>query len=127
MDLESVAGGVNRGDFDKMISGLGKRVFLLHNVHESGPVQMATRWTMNYLAGPLTRVQIPSLNKLVGAVARVQPLTSAQQSNPATNVIRLRPSQQPQSAQSTLFGSKPDQTSCSAQVTREYFYPTTSP
>lgn len=64
--LESVTGGVNRSDFDKMISGLGKRVFLLHNVHESGPVLMTTRWAMNYLAGPLTRVQIPLLNKMVG-------------------------------------------------------------
>lgn len=71
--LESVAGGVDRGQFDRIISGLGKRVFLLHNVHSSGPVQMTTRWAMNYLAGPLTRVQIPLLNKLAGA----KPLPSA--------------------------------------------------
>lgn len=65
--LESVTGGVNRSDYDKTISGLGKRVFLLHNVHASGPVLMNTRWTMNYLAGPLTRVQIPKLNAMSGA------------------------------------------------------------
>ncbi len=65
--LESLTGGVDRGQFDRIISGLGKRVFLLHNVHSSGPVQMTTRWAMNYLAGPLTRVQIPRLNQLAGA------------------------------------------------------------
>ncbi len=65
--LESVTGGVNRGEFDKLISSLGKRVFLLHNVHNSAPIVMTTRWAMNYLAGPLTRVQIPLLNKLAGA------------------------------------------------------------
>ncbi len=65
--LESVAGGVNRSDYDKLISSLGKRVFLLHNVHNSAPITMTTRWAMNYLAGPLTRVQIPLLNKLAGA------------------------------------------------------------
>jgi hypothetical protein len=29
--------------------GLGKRVFLLHNVHESAPVVFQTRWAMSYL------------------------------------------------------------------------------
>ena len=39
--LKSAAGGVDVGNYDRIISGLGKRVFLLHNVHESkrGPVQ----------------------------------------------------------------------------------------
>ncbi|MBN2084483.1 MAG: ATP-binding protein [Anaerolineales bacterium] len=60
--------GVNRAEYDKIISRLGKRVFLLHNTHAKGPVIFQTRWAMNYLAGPLTRAQIPALNKLVGAV-----------------------------------------------------------
>ncbi len=66
--LEGVAGGMDRAQFDKIISSLGKRVFLLHNVHAPAPQSMQTRWTMNYLAGPLTRVQIPALNRLVGAM-----------------------------------------------------------
>jgi hypothetical protein len=49
-----------------MISSLDKRVFLLHNVHERAPALFHTRWAMNYLAGPLTRIQIPALNKLAG-------------------------------------------------------------
>jgi len=69
--LESASGASNRGTLDKLISGLGKRVFVLHNVHEKAPVVFQTRWAMNYLAGPMTRAQIPLLNQLVGADASV--------------------------------------------------------
>ena len=62
----AVPGSFNRSDYDRLISSLGKRVFLLHNVHEKGPVVMTTRWAMNYLAGPLTRTQVPELNRLAG-------------------------------------------------------------
>ena len=70
--LESAVGGVSRGIFDKLISTLGKRVFVLHNVHAKQPELFQTRWTMNFLAGPLTRTQIPALNKLVNADAALQ-------------------------------------------------------
>ncbi len=66
----AVAGGLNRSTYDRMISGLGKRVFLLHNVHNKEPLLMQTRWAMNYLAGPLARTQIPALNALAGAGKR---------------------------------------------------------
>ena len=60
--LESAAaGGINRAEADRLLSGLDKRVFLLHNVHESGPVLFQTRWTMSYLRGPLSREQIRAL------------------------------------------------------------------
>ncbi len=65
--LEGAAPGINRGDFDRMISKIDKRVFLLHNVHEDEPQVFHTRWAMNYLPGPLTRTQIPQLNALVNA------------------------------------------------------------
>jgi hypothetical protein len=57
-------GSLDRGEYDRLISTLGKRVFLLHNVHDRAPSLFETRWVMNYLAGPLTRAQIPALNKL---------------------------------------------------------------
>ena len=61
--LESVAGG-SIGEIDKIISTLGSRVFLLHNVHEKGgPDVFMTRWAMSYLRGPLTRSQISELMK----------------------------------------------------------------
>jgi hypothetical protein len=53
-----------------MISLLGKRVFLLHNVHESGSKIFHTRWAMNYLPGPMTRAQIPAVNALARAMER---------------------------------------------------------
>ena len=66
--LESaMAGGMDRSQVDRLISTLGKRVFLLQNVHAKQPQLFQTRWAMNYLTGPLTRTQIPALNQLVGA------------------------------------------------------------
>lgn len=70
--LESAAGGIPRAAMDKLISSLGKRVFVMHNVHEKMPVLMQTRWVMNFLAGPLTRNQIPALNELANAQASLQ-------------------------------------------------------
>ncbi len=65
--LESAGGGISRSAIDKLISTLNKRVFLMNNVHENQPAQFKSRWAMNFLAGPMTRNQIPALNRLVGA------------------------------------------------------------
>lgn len=51
----------NRGNTEKVLSALGKRVFYLHSVHEEEPVIFQTRWALSYLAGPLTREQIGAL------------------------------------------------------------------
>ncbi|MFK7883577.1 MAG: DUF87 domain-containing protein [Phycisphaerales bacterium] len=61
--LESASSvGFDRGEIDRLISGLGKRVFLLHNVHErGGPVLFHTRWAMSYLRGPMTLAEIRKL------------------------------------------------------------------
>ena len=52
---------LDRSYLDKLISSLGSRVFLLHNVHEDKPVVFYTRWAMSYLRGPLTRRQVQEL------------------------------------------------------------------
>ena len=57
----SQATGFDRAEVDRMLSGIGKRRFLLHNVHEKAPTLLATRWVLSYLAGPLTRTQIGTL------------------------------------------------------------------
>ena len=57
----AAAGSVDRAGVDRMLSTLPKRVFLLHNVHETGPVVFQTRWTLSYLRGPLSRDQIRTL------------------------------------------------------------------
>ncbi|MCH9649038.1 MAG: DUF87 domain-containing protein [Deltaproteobacteria bacterium] len=60
--LEGASGGdFDRQKMERLLSGLGKRVFLLYNVHEDGPVLFHTRWAMSYLRGPMTRVEIQSL------------------------------------------------------------------
>lgn len=62
--VEGSAGGrFDRGRMEKVISSLGKRVFLMNNIHEDQPVIFHTRWAMSYLRGPLTRSQIKSLTK----------------------------------------------------------------
>ena len=53
--------GFERASLDKMLSALGKRQFLLHNVHEQHPIVFETRWTMSYLRGPLGRDEIKRL------------------------------------------------------------------
>ncbi len=64
--LQGAAPDLNRRQSDELISGLDKREFLLHNIHNDKPLVFKTRWAMNYLAGPLTRAQIPMLNQLAG-------------------------------------------------------------
>jgi hypothetical protein len=65
--LEGAAGaaGFDRRRMEETLSALDKRVFLLHNVHESAPEVFQTRWTLSYLRGPLARPEIKRL--MVGA------------------------------------------------------------
>jgi hypothetical protein len=59
--LESVAGGLDRQTIDRALSTLRGRVFLMHNVHESGPVAIETRWALSYLRGPMGRDELQRL------------------------------------------------------------------
>ena len=66
--LEGLEGASAGQEFDKqgmerVLAGLGKRVFLLHNVHENAPTIFHTRWAMSYLSGPMTREQLKVLTK----------------------------------------------------------------
>ena len=86
--LEGAAGGVPRMVFDKLISSLGKRVFVLHNVHASQPELFQTRTTMNFLAGPITRNRIRDLNRLANAGDSTLPQPAA-----APLMVEASPSQ----------------------------------
>lgn len=61
--LEGAAAGsgFDRGQIGEVLAGLGQRVFLQHNVHETQPVIFETRWVLSYLRGPLTREEIKRL------------------------------------------------------------------
>jgi len=72
----SAGGNFDRGAMEQLIAGLGKRVFLLHSVHESKPTIFQTRWTMSYLAGPLTRDQIRKLTPAVAATSDAAPVAA---------------------------------------------------
>ncbi|MBY0495324.1 MAG: ATP-binding protein [Cyanobacteria bacterium] len=63
--LEGAATGasLDRAHIGQILSGLGKRQFLLHNVHEKEPVVFETRWTLSYLRGPLGRDEIKRLSQ----------------------------------------------------------------
>jgi hypothetical protein len=54
-------GGFDRGEMERMLAGLGNRIFLMRNVHEQDSVVFQTRWAMSYLRGPLTLPQIQTL------------------------------------------------------------------
>jgi hypothetical protein len=51
----------DRARTEQILAGLGKRVFLMNNVHEDAPIAFESRWALSYLRGPLTRAQIKTL------------------------------------------------------------------
>ena len=51
----------DRAEIDRLLSSLGKRQFLLHNVHDARPTLFETRWALSYLRGPLGRDEIKRL------------------------------------------------------------------
>ncbi|NND72465.1 MAG: DUF87 domain-containing protein [Rhodothermales bacterium] len=95
--LEGAAAGA--GDFDKgameeTLAGLGKRVFLAHNVHEPEPVTFHTRWAMSYLRGPITRSQIKALMKERRqqlTTSATQPESSSRSAKAMTSVKQIIP------------------------------------
>lgn len=63
LDGLASASGTNfdSAKMEKIITSLGKRIFLMHNVHEDKPEIFESRWAMSYLCGPLTKAQIKEL------------------------------------------------------------------
>jgi hypothetical protein len=117
----ALAGALDRQAYDRLIAGLGKRVFLMHNVHNTEPLLFGTRWAINYLAGPLTRTQIPALNALADAKEAPglpgtipfapQPASNAAASERPTQPLRpaakpaARPPAEPVAAAETAAGT----------------------
>jgi hypothetical protein len=90
--------GASDGDFDKQemertLAGLGKRRFLLHNVHEDAAVVFNTRWVLSYLAGPLTRDHIRQLmGKVRSTLAAAKKAVSKPRRKAADTAPALPPS-----------------------------------
>lgn len=54
-------GEIDVKTLDKMIALIGNRTFIMRSIYEKDPILFQTRWTLSYLRGPLTQVQIASL------------------------------------------------------------------
>ncbi len=89
----SAGGNFDRQKMEQIIAGLGNRVFLLNNTHDDEPAVFQTRWSMSYLRGPLTRVQIKQL---------MDPYKSTQ---PAALPIQPRPAAAPAAAPQAGFAA----------------------
>ena len=51
----------DRGYLESVISALGSRVFLMHDVHRGNPILMQSRQALSFLRGPMTREQVADL------------------------------------------------------------------
>lgn len=93
------AGGRGRNvDFDSLLSQLGSRVFLMHNVHEDEPLVFHTRWAMSYLRGPLTRPQVQQLMADCKPAASAAPAATPTPAAPEPVVSQAAPSRVPASS-----------------------------
>ena len=95
----------DRQEAERIISGLGKRVFLLHNVHEPAPVVFQTRWVMSYLRGPLVRDEIKTLmgpRKEANAQSVSEPLPATPGPLPEEQIVAPAASDASEHARPTL-------------------------
>ena len=81
----------DRAAMEATLAGLGKRVFLMNNVHEDVPVLFQTRWTLSYLGGPLTKKQIQELMSARKGGAAKSPAATTAGSVPGTASSEARP------------------------------------
>lgn len=92
-------GRFERSYYDRALSGLSSRIFLMNNVHDDAPIVFETRWAMSYLRGPLTREQIRTLmgpRKLAAGQAAPAPAPATRTaapsaSMPAADLAPVRP------------------------------------
>ncbi len=107
----TAAAGVtfDRAHIERLLSGLGSRVFLMNNVHEDAPVLFQTRWVLSYLAGPLTREHIKRLHAMSPrATTPTTVAKAAKAAKPATVTSRRRAAAAAQRvAAAALGGARP--------------------
>jgi hypothetical protein len=85
--MDAASHAFDRQEMDRLLSGLGSRVFLLNDVHEDAPELLQTRWTLSYLRGPLDREQIKLLTAGQGGAG-----TAAVGSSPSAATPPSKPS-----------------------------------
>ena len=50
-----------RAYLEKVISSLGNRIFLMHDIHREKPELFQSRWALSFLRGPIAREQVARL------------------------------------------------------------------
>ena len=95
-------GNFNKQDMERTLAGLGKRRFLLHNVHEDQAVVFGTRWVLSYLAGPLTRDHI---RLLMGKVKKKIAAATQAVTKPRKKAAEMAPSLPPDIPEYFVAGS----------------------
>ncbi|MFH1197860.1 MAG: DUF87 domain-containing protein [bacterium] len=120
--ISSSEGKIDRKKMEELISSLGKRIFLMHNVHENEPVVFQSRWAMSYLAGPLTREQIKRINISSVGSSGVEVKTQTQSS---ISIGATRPAL-PQEVKEYFIPVRSMQPDNSGLVYKPYFYGSSS-
>ena len=69
--LSSASGAVDLKSVDTLLSGLGKREFVLRTTRSAEPTVFTTRWAMSYLRGGLTRDEVGRLMEGRGGAPEV--------------------------------------------------------
>jgi hypothetical protein len=88
--LEGATGGLDRDQADRILSALKKRIFLMHNVHDTAPTVFETRWTLSYLRGPLSRDQIRALKGAAQPPPPSPPVDTARPGAPPSTLAARR-------------------------------------
>jgi hypothetical protein len=79
--------GLEPRTVDALLGATRKRVFLLHDVHRSGPCLLESRWAMSYLRGPLTRAEIGRLTKAAAGTGEAPPKRRAGAEPPGRPIL----------------------------------------
>ncbi len=85
--ITSADGGFDRAAADAALSKLGKRAFLLHDIHRGRPQVMQTRFCMSYLRGPLSREELKRLAAQSAPAAPAAPAVPTAADVPRTSVL----------------------------------------
>ncbi|HHW88401.1 MAG TPA: DUF87 domain-containing protein [Chloroflexi bacterium] len=114
----SEAGKGEAIDYSKLITQLGNRVFLMHNVNDDGPIVFHTRWALSYLRGPLT---LPQVRALVGKTAASAPAATATTSATVTpSAVAAEPAAPTKSDVTAPPGFAPTQPAVPPEVRQTY-------
>jgi len=112
----------DRAATERILSGLGNRVFLMNNVHDDMPVVFQSRWALSYLRGPLTRGHIETLMRPVKAARDATAPTAPRPSATVGASLGERPVVPPGIQEVFLAASRAPQSSAAKLVYRPAVY-----